>query len=81
MEIHMMRADGSDNRRITNDLIEDAFPTWSPDGRFLLWSRMGDLVVARADGTGMRRLGTGNFPDWVAMDDALEPCLGPAQSD
>ncbi len=66
MEIHIVRPDGSDDRRLTSDLIEDAFPAWSPDGRLLMWSRMGELVVADTEGKHLRRIGSGNFPAWTA---------------
>jgi hypothetical protein len=54
-----------DDHQITNDLTEDSFATWSPDSRFIMWVRHGELVVARADGTGMIEIGPGNFPCWI----------------
>lgn len=65
MEIHLVRPDGSEDHRITNDAVEDSFPAWSPDGRFLMWARHGELVVARPDGTGRIEIGPGNFPSWA----------------
>ena len=65
MEIHLVRPDGSDDHRITDDDVEDAFPAWSPDGRYLVWARHGELVVARPDGSGRIDIGPGNFPSWV----------------
>jgi Tol biopolymer transport system component len=65
MEIHLVHPDGSDDHRITNDDVEDSFATWSPDGRFVMWSRHGELVVARPDGSGMIEISTGNFPSWT----------------
>jgi Tol biopolymer transport system component len=65
MEIHLVRPDGSDDHRITDDDVEDSFPAWSPDGRFLMSSRHGELVVARPDGSGQVAIGPGNFPSWV----------------
>jgi TolB protein len=65
MEIHLVRPDGSDDHRITADQVEDSFPAWSPDGRFLMWSRHGELVVARSDGSGLADIGPGNFPSWI----------------
>jgi Tol biopolymer transport system component len=65
MEIHLVRPDGTDDHRITHDLVEDSFPAWSPDGRFLMWSRHGQLVVARPDGSGLVEIGPGNFPTWI----------------
>lgn len=64
MEIHLIRPDGRDDHRITADDIEDSFPAWSPDGRFLVWARHGQLVVARPDGSGRIEIGPGNFPSW-----------------
>jgi Tol biopolymer transport system component len=65
MEIHRVRPDGSDDRRITFDHAEDSFPTWSPDGRYLMWQRDGMLVVARPDGSGLASIGPGVFPSWI----------------
>jgi Tol biopolymer transport system component len=65
MEIHLVRPIGTDDRRITCDVVEDSFPAWSPDGRYLIWSRHGQLVVAQPDGSGMAPIGPGNFPAWV----------------
>ena len=64
MEIHLVHPDGTSDHRITDDDVEDSFPAWSPDGRFLLWSRHGELVVARPDGSGRIEIGPGNFPSW-----------------
>jgi len=64
MEIHTMNPDGSADRRITSDQVEDYFPTWSPDGRFLMWTRHGQLVVAHQDGSAMTIIRAGNFPAW-----------------
>jgi Tol biopolymer transport system component len=65
MEIHLVHPDGSSDHAITHDNVEDSFATWSPDGRFLMWSRHGELVVARPDGSGMIEIGPGNFPWWI----------------
>jgi TolB protein len=67
MEIHLIHPDGTGDHRITADTVEDSFPTWSPDGRFLMWARHGELVVARPDGTGPLAIGPGNFPSWIAQ--------------
>ncbi|HSS36133.1 MAG TPA: hypothetical protein VLR93_07640 [Patescibacteria group bacterium] len=65
MEIHLVRPDGSDDHRITADRVEDSFPAWSPDGRFLIWSRHGQLVIARPDGSGLIDIGPGTFASWI----------------
>jgi Tol biopolymer transport system component len=66
MELHAVGIDGSNDRRLTDDSVEDSFAAWSPDGRFLVWARHGELVVGHPDGSGMASIGSGNFPDWVA---------------
>jgi TolB protein len=85
MEIHLIRPDGSGDHRITVDQVEDSFAAWSPDGRFLMWSRHGELVVARTDGSGMIDIGPGNFPSWIpwgrrAHDSYLVNLRAPAGS-
>jgi Tol biopolymer transport system component len=38
-ELYVMNADGSHRRRLTRNSTFDGFPTWSPDGRRLAFSR------------------------------------------
>jgi Tol biopolymer transport system component len=49
-----MNADGSGVRRIGRDDGED--PSWSPDGRRIVFVRGNDVYVMNADGTAERRL-------------------------
>ena len=37
-EIHVMHADGSASRQITNNAYDDQAPRWSPDGRYLVFT-------------------------------------------
>ena len=37
-EIHIMHADGSASRQITNNPYDDQAPHWSPDGRYLVFT-------------------------------------------
>jgi TolB protein len=39
MEIFAMRSSGTHVRRLTHDSIQDEAPTYSPDGRSIIWSR------------------------------------------
>lgn len=66
-EIWVMNADGTSKRRLTRNALWDGSPTWSPDGRSILFVRgrlfvargerpSADLWVMNADGTRQRRL-------------------------
>jgi polyisoprenoid-binding protein YceI len=56
--IHVMRADGSGDRRLTRGR-RDAAPAWSPDGARLSFVRDGNLHVIRASGSGSTCLRVG----------------------
>lgn len=58
-EIYVMRADGTDTRRLTTNEALDGSPTWSPDGKRIAFTRVVDpgtasarsgIVVMDADG-------------------------------
>ena len=67
-EIYMMNADGTDPRSVTRNGREDEqFPTWSPDGRYLMFSRYGCLVVSTPDGSWQMQVTrecADGFPSW-----------------
>jgi Tol biopolymer transport system component len=74
--IWVMNADGSGQRRLTNDPgFMDLVPAWSPDGRNIVFSRCTeqpggtgcDLEVMTAAGTGMRRLADGHWT-WLRAE-------------
>ncbi len=70
-EIYVMRADGTQQRRLTRNAADDEWPSWSAGGRIVFQSdRAGDfdLYVMDADGGGLRRLtnlrGDERVPAW-----------------
>lgn len=71
-ELYIVRPDGKDLRRLTNDPAIDAHPAWSSDSQRIVFatSRWGDLELAviKADGTGLSRLtsspGLDDYPAW-----------------
>ncbi len=60
-QIYTMNADGSDPRRVTNEVYDDYYPAWSPDGTqiayyvHLSWQSWA-LVVTNADGSGRHQI-------------------------
>jgi Tol biopolymer transport system component len=73
-EIFIMPREGEISRQLTDNLIGDITPTWSPDGNWIAFSSNRDsgdweIYVMRADGSGEpRRLtdvpGWDREPDW-----------------
>ena len=59
-DIVLMRADGSETRRLTDDAVKDRIPTWSPDDKTLAFmsTRTGrwELWAVNTDGSGLRQL-------------------------
>jgi Tol biopolymer transport system component len=65
-EIHVMQADGTCDRRLTQNAIDDAAPTWSPDGQHLAWEEHAQIMVMTATGANQHVLVDGHFPAWHA---------------
>jgi Tol biopolymer transport system component len=70
-DLYTMRADGSQQARLTSGKTEDQFPAWSPDGtKIALAASVGSktfIDVINADGTGRTRLTRGGLevePRW-----------------
>lgn len=71
-EVCIVKADGSDERRLTSDPALDLHPSWSPDGKRIAFStdRWGDLEIALLviEGQEVVRLtesrGLDDYPAW-----------------
>jgi WD40 repeat protein len=71
-DVYIAKADGSDPLQLTDHPRDDSFPSWSPDGRKILFhsDRNGnyDIFVVNYDGTGLTQLTTNTtadtFPVW-----------------
>jgi Tol biopolymer transport system component len=59
-DVVLLRADGSETRRLTDDAFKDRIPVWSPDDRTLVFmsTRTGhwELWAIGVDGSGLRQL-------------------------
>jgi Tol biopolymer transport system component len=69
-EVFVMNADGSNPVNLTKNAAYDGWPTWSPDGRKILFSsnragpaNIGQFYVINPDGTGLQKItdGPGSF--------------------
>lgn len=69
-DIYTIDADGSGRRRIIRHRLLDGGPSWSPDGRRIVFGSLRDgnpeLYVANADGSAVRRLTVEDGEDGAA---------------
>jgi Tol biopolymer transport system component len=72
VEVYVMNADGTGQRNLTHSpATEDSGPTWSPDGRKIVFGKAGaqtpglrEIWVMNPDGSGQQRLADGGQPAW-----------------
>jgi len=82
--IYVMRADGTQTRRISISDAGDVRPSWSPDGRRIVFARSaeGRLYIVGADGRHLRRLsrsgyGADSEPAWSPDGTTIAFVRGP----
>ena len=61
--IYVANVDGSALTRLTTGRY-DHNPVWSPDARRIAFTRSDAVLVMNANGSGLRRIGTGDWPAW-----------------
>jgi Tol biopolymer transport system component len=70
-EIYVMRADGSDQRRLTHVKGYDGGPFFTPDGRHIVWRRfdetglIADVWMMNADGSDQRQITDFGSMSWA----------------
>lgn len=71
-EVWVMNSDGTGKRRVVADTGGDASPSWSPNGKRIVFSKnSADIWVVKLDGTGQRNLT--NTPNQQERAPAFSP--------
>jgi Tol biopolymer transport system component len=70
-EICVMRADGTNQRRMTRNPGEDSYPDWSPDGKTIAFNSVrdsaeSDIFLMKTDGSDQRAIRQRRGSDWEA---------------
>jgi Tol biopolymer transport system component/DNA-binding winged helix-turn-helix (wHTH) protein len=81
LDIYVQHIDGTGRVRLTSDPAPEQYVAWSPDGKTIAFTRMGNLISMPAGGGQERRIATASgagiswSPDarWIAVSDAVIP--------
>jgi TolB protein len=83
LDIYVMRADGSEMRRLTSDRVPDGAPAWSPDGARIAFAHTRgqgaeglDGVIVVMDADGQSRVDVTRHPDTASAVDS-QPAWSP----
>lgn len=69
-EIFIINSDGTNQTRLTHDIFGDGFPSWSPDGKRIVFTSdrdepgNSDIYIMDADGKNVKRLTNNPAIDW-----------------
>lgn len=72
-QIYLIKADGTGRRRLTNTATAARDPSWSPDGRKIVFDADARAYLIHADGTDQRQISTSSTiaPVWSPTGDAV----------
>ncbi len=59
--IYVMNIDGTNIKRLTDDFGDEVVPSWSPDGKKIVFSRGGTIHIMNSDGSNMTSTGQGGY--------------------
>ena len=69
-QLFVMNADGSSVQQLTHDTLPHELPSWSPDGKTILFDTsaktQGDIYAIDGDGAGQRQLTSSKRDEWGA---------------